>query len=1335
MRVAVFALFFAWATLTPTDAAPNATVRAAPTRRRLLSTATTAGSLGPDATVQQSSLSASNPILASSRGTRLYAGLTTGGLDPNPRLLLLTTSTAAISLNGQPVPDAVSSTSGDSLTAVVADPEVSAVFVAGTAGGDIDSSDGTTWNNALSVFAARFVDSGTSATASWSFQGGSELIVANGAALSADSSLFFVGATVTIAMSGFSIKGGTDFGVLALNSSGVLVDAWEDGTTGTDTVASVAVESAADGSASWVYVAGTTDSAVTGASNSGGTDATVAKLDAASLTSVSWWIQLGSSADETVSTVVHMDGAVYVSGTTEGAVGSTASAGGVDLFVVRLNATTGSTVWTWQGGSSSDESSAGLAVDSSTLRLFVAGYTTASSFHGFTNAGGSDGILAQLTPAGELRWWFMFGSSSDDKPSAVAVEASTHRVFVAGPSAAGNSAVIRSFDPVVCARGSYHNSSASSGCTECPAGTYSETLDALDSSYCVACTAGTFSAVVGADNSSTCAACPRGFEAPSAGSTSCAACAVNKVTLLEGTADCEYCVAGSAPASNGTECTQCSAGTAASPGDATCAICDTGKYAAANASSCTPCAPGSFSNVTTGAFNCSLCDPGYYAANDGSLACTACPAGKAVAVEGSDALADCVDCALGKHSAAGSGTCSSCGEGTFLNLTGQPTTDDVCIPCPRGSASSAVAAANCTLCEPGYFSSGTGATTCSPCAAGTYTNETGSHSCTACPAGTYANAQSAATECLACPLGTANEDAGGANITACQTCAEGKYSASNGSTTCTNCPVGKYNPSTGQSSCLLCSAGKYNPNTGRISESSACISCAVGKFSDESGSSACTSCDAGKYADSTQSTSCTDCPVGQFSRKTSEVCTDCPLGTYTDQNGTADECTLCSTGTYNDAEGRNTSCILCPEGKFFSFTGGVSFSNCTDCPVGKYSSAGSFNCTDCPAGTEAPTEGTAECVPCNPGWYSPSPGQQRCTPCAKGSYMEDTNATAAFYARSGRTTMKQLHRTERHALTVPLARTRGHKALFCANRVYVGPTATLARLDAQTAQLGRSVLHLVEQGSSHAPIAQQARILEVVPTSAVAVRAGRTLSSLASGHRRIAPSAPREPTTPRRGATKPVIASNAHLASMVPPLDDHRASIAILATYQNSTGQASCYLCPAGTANNVYYAYNISFCIPCPAGKYRPTAGGWGCGDCPEGTYASSEGTVECDLAPRGTHVPYRGQVYPHTCWQGSYAEREGSKACSLCAEGTYSTAVGADNRTTCVSCPLDVACTFQQGANSSAACVQCVEDTVDYGQLARYVGGAAVVALFSVVCCLLCRRQKKADVSADVIL
>jgi len=251
------------------------------------------------------------------------------------------------------------------------------------------------------------------------------------------------------------------------------------GTSGSDGAQGVAVDSSGN-----VYVAGGTNGALPGQTNSGIDDAFVRKYDSSG--SELWTKQFGASAyDSALDAAVDGPGNVYVAGYAYGALpGQTSSDYYYDAFVRKYDSS-GSELWTRQFGTSGGDVAQGVAVDSSG-NIYVAGDTdnalpgqntninafvrkyngsgnevwtrqfgTAEAYDsalgvvvdgsgnvyaagtvwgalpGQTYLGSGDAFVRKYDGSGNEIWTRQFGSSDSDEARAVAVDASGN-VYVAG---------------------------------------------------------------------------------------------------------------------------------------------------------------------------------------------------------------------------------------------------------------------------------------------------------------------------------------------------------------------------------------------------------------------------------------------------------------------------------------------------------------------------------------------------------------------------------------------------------------------------------------------------------------------------------------------------------------------------------------------------------------------------------------------------------------------------------------------------------------------------------------------------------------------------------------
>lgn len=165
-----------------------------------------------------------------------------------------------------------------------------------------------------------------------------------------------------------------------------------------------------------LYVAGSTNGALHGATNNGSSDAFLSKYDA---NGQRLWTRLlgGVAADGATGLVVGTDGAIYICGSTEGSLQGQASAGGGDAFLSKFDPN-GSHLWSRLVGSSNFDAAQSVSLGTNG-NLFLAGVTE-GGFDGQLNRGQRDGFLSQFSPDGTRISTQLIGTAAADGIVAVA---------------------------------------------------------------------------------------------------------------------------------------------------------------------------------------------------------------------------------------------------------------------------------------------------------------------------------------------------------------------------------------------------------------------------------------------------------------------------------------------------------------------------------------------------------------------------------------------------------------------------------------------------------------------------------------------------------------------------------------------------------------------------------------------------------------------------------------------------------------------------------------------------------------------------------------------------
>jgi protein involved in ribonucleotide reduction len=144
---------------------------------------------------------------------------------------------------------------------------------------------------------------------------------------------------------------------------------------------------------------------------------------------VNWTRQFGTSSDDySYGIAVDSSGNAYVVGYTWGSLPGQTSSGRIDVFVRKYD-TSGNELWTRQFGTAGDQSADGVSVDSYG-NVYVAGGTY-DSLPGQTSSGDRDAFVRKYDSSGNELWTRQFGSTGDDYAQSVATD-SFGNVLVAG---------------------------------------------------------------------------------------------------------------------------------------------------------------------------------------------------------------------------------------------------------------------------------------------------------------------------------------------------------------------------------------------------------------------------------------------------------------------------------------------------------------------------------------------------------------------------------------------------------------------------------------------------------------------------------------------------------------------------------------------------------------------------------------------------------------------------------------------------------------------------------------------------------------------------------------
>ena len=222
-----------------------------------------------------------------------------------------------------------------------------------------------------------------------------------------DGSIYVSGYT-TAALDGQAYSGGgSDAFLTKYSADGT--KAWTKllGTSSTDQAN--ALTTGLDGS---IYVSGYTSGALDGQTNSGSYDAFLTKYSADG--TKAWTKLLGtSSTDQAKALTTGLDGSIFVSGDTFGALDGQTKSGSHDVFLTKYSAD-GTKAWTKLLGTSGSDQAYALTtgLDGS---IYVSGYTdTEGALDGQTNSGLQDVFLTKYSADGTKAWTKLLGSSGNE---------------------------------------------------------------------------------------------------------------------------------------------------------------------------------------------------------------------------------------------------------------------------------------------------------------------------------------------------------------------------------------------------------------------------------------------------------------------------------------------------------------------------------------------------------------------------------------------------------------------------------------------------------------------------------------------------------------------------------------------------------------------------------------------------------------------------------------------------------------------------------------------------------------------------------------------------------
>lgn len=220
-----------------------------------------------------------------------------------------------------------------------------------------------------------------------------------------DGSIFVAGYTLGT-LDSQTNSGGADAFLTKYKSDGTKLWTKLLGTTGADTA--FALTTGLDGS---IYLSGATSGALDGIKNNGNFDAFLTKFNTDGLQS--WTKQFGSTAEDVAfDLATGLDGSIYICGITLGSFDGQINSGNYDSFITKYSAN-GTKIWTKFVGTSTEDQSYDLTIgiDGS---IYMSGYTD-EALDGQQFGGLQDGFLIKYNPDGTKIWTKLISTNQEDE--------------------------------------------------------------------------------------------------------------------------------------------------------------------------------------------------------------------------------------------------------------------------------------------------------------------------------------------------------------------------------------------------------------------------------------------------------------------------------------------------------------------------------------------------------------------------------------------------------------------------------------------------------------------------------------------------------------------------------------------------------------------------------------------------------------------------------------------------------------------------------------------------------------------------------------------------------
>ena len=291
-------------------------------------------------------------------------------------------------------------TTGEDYSSAVVTGLDGSIYIAGSAGGSLDAQ---IYAGNTDAFLTKFNPDGTKI---WTKELGTISIDrATALTVGLDGSIFVAGYSLG-SLDGQINSGGADAFLTKYKPDGTKLWTKLLGSTGADTA--LGLTTGLDGS---IYLSGATTGVLDGKANTGNFDAFVTKFNSDGLKS--WTKQFGSTAEDVALDVATgLDGSIYICGITLGSFDGQVNSGNYDAFLAKYSAD-GTKIWTKFSGTSIEDQSVELTIgiDGS---IYMSGFT-GGALDGQQFGGMQDAFLIKYNTDGTKIWTNLIGTNQEDE--------------------------------------------------------------------------------------------------------------------------------------------------------------------------------------------------------------------------------------------------------------------------------------------------------------------------------------------------------------------------------------------------------------------------------------------------------------------------------------------------------------------------------------------------------------------------------------------------------------------------------------------------------------------------------------------------------------------------------------------------------------------------------------------------------------------------------------------------------------------------------------------------------------------------------------------------------